>query len=373
MSIKYLVTSDVHLGHENTPTTHIIQSFKTHILSDIHKDLDILFISGDLFDRLLDLNSKEVYFIIEFFNYLLSYCTVNNIRLRVLEGTPSHDWGQSQILVKLNDIRTNKCDLKYHKVLDIEYIEELNHHILYIPDEWTNSHDELEQQIQVKLQEHSITKVDTAILHGQFQYQIAGKKYGGFHYKEEYFLNLIKGFIHVGHYHTYTYLDRIIANGSLERLVHGEEDPKGYVVVQNNTYTFFENTSAYIYKTIHATAAMTLERLDKQIAKYPKESRIRILLSKDHPFNLIFSEIKLRYLDYHVKKLIKEHVTENDAATYILTDSELEVSDQFVLDKDIHQTLLASIQSKHILTDQETNKLLNYIYIFKETQTNDVL
>ena len=142
MSIKYLVTSDVHLGHENTPTTHIIQSFKTHILSDKHKDIDILFISGDLFDRLLDLNSKEVYFIIEFFNYLLSYCTVNNIRLRVLEGTPSHDWGQSQILVKLNDIRTNKCDLKYHKVLDIEYIEELNHHILYIPDEWTNSHDE---------------------------------------------------------------------------------------------------------------------------------------------------------------------------------------------------------------------------------------
>lgn len=96
-------------------------------------------------------------------------------------------------------------------------------------------------------------------------------------------------------------------------------------------------------------------------------------MSKDHPFSLIFSEIKLRYLDYHLKKLIKEHVTENDSATYILTDSEIEVTDQFVLDKDIHQTLLSSIQSKHILTDQETNKLLNYIYIFKETQTHEQL
>ena len=363
----YAVTSDVHLGHPKTPTAHIIKSFKKHILNDHNKKLDVLFISGDLFDRLLDFNSKEVQIIISFFNYLLSYCVDNNILLRVLEGTPSHDWTQSQTLVKLNEIRDDKCDLRYHKVLDIEYIERIGKYVLYVPDEWTNSHDELEKQIQTKLIENNISQVDIAILHGQFKYQFAGKPYHGFHYKEEYFLNLVRGFIHVGHYHTYTYLDRIIANGSLERLAHGEEQPKGYVIVEDKRYSFIENPSAYIYKTLQVTAATTIERLDKQIQRYPKESYIRLLMSKDHPFNITFQELKLRYLDYHLKKQIKEHVSEDSSVTYILNDSDLEVDDKFVLDTNIHQLLVDIVQAKHSLNSVESGKMMGYISIFKES------
>lgn len=363
----YAVTSDVHLGHPKTPTSHIIKSFKKHILNETNKKLDVLFISGDLFDRLLDFNSKEVQIIISFFNYLLSYCVDNNILLRVLEGTPSHDWTQSQTLVKLNEIRDIKCDLRYHKVLDIEYIERIGKYVLYVPDEWTNSHDELEKQIQAKLIENNISQVDVAILHGQFKYQFAGKPYHGFHYKEEYFLKLVRGFIHVGHYHTYTHLDRIVANGSLERLAHGEEQPKGYVVIEDKRYSFIENTSAYIYKTLQVTAATTIERLDKQIQRYPKESYIRLLMSKDHPFNITFQELKLRYLDYHLKKQLKEHVSEDSSVTYILNDSDLEVDDKFVLDTNIHQLLIDIVATKHTLNSQEQTKMLNYISIFKET------
>lgn len=364
--MRYLVCSDIHLGHLKTPTSHIVQSFKTHILNERHRDLDVLFISGDLFDRLLDLNSKEALQIVEFFNHLLSYCATHQIALRVLEGTPSHDWQQSQLLVKLNEIRKDKCDLRYHKSLEIEYLDAVGKHVLYIPDEWTNSHEELEKQIQAKLHEHAITQVDIAIAHGQFQYQLAGKKYTGFHFQEAYFLSLVRGFIHVGHYHTYTCMDRIIANGSLERLAHGEEEAKGFVTVHGTRYSFHENPSAYIYKTLHVTAATTLERLDKQIGKYPKDSHIRLLMSKDHPFNLIFAEIRLRYLDYQIKKQIKEHAPENATVAHILSDAELEVSERFVLDGNLHQTLLESIQSKHTLNSVETTKLLNYVHIFKE-------
>lgn len=367
--MKYANTSDNHLGHLKTPTAHIIQSFKSSILTESNKDLDVLFIAGDLFDRLLDLNSKEVQLIIEFFNYLLSYCYSNNILIRVLEGTPSHDWQQSSTLVKLNDIRTHKCDLKYHKFLDIEYIERIGKYVLYIPDEWTNSHDELELQIQEKLNQHSITKVDIAIMHGQFKYQLAGKKYNGFYFKEEYFLNLVRGYIHVGHYHMFSKFDRILANGSLERLAHGEEAPKGYVIVEDDKYTFVENTNAYTYVTLNITNATTLERLDKLIAKYPVNSYIRLLLSKEHEFNINFNELKLRYLDYHMKKIIKENISDANSITYILDDTDqVELTESFVLDSNIHGTLLNTIKSKYTLTDIEDAKLLSYIEIFKHVE-----
>lgn len=371
--MRYINCSDIHLGHLKTPTQHIINSFKTSILNDRNKDINILFISGDLFDRLLDLNSKEVHYIIEFFNYLLSYCYANNILLRVLEGTPSHDWQQSSILVKLNEIRTYKCDLKYYKVLDIEYIEQYNKYVLYIPDEWTNSHNELEKQIQEKLNKLSITKVDIAILHGQFKYQLAGKKYTGFHYEEEYFLKLVTGYLHVGHYHVFSKFDRILANGSLERLAHGEEQPKGYVLVEDNHYSFIENINSYTYTTLNITNTITLDKLDKLIAKYPLNSHIRLLLNKEHEFNINFNGIKLRYLDYNLKKLIKESASEAGSITYIIDDSDdIEVSEVFILDADIYQLLLNSITAKHTLTEVENTKLLGYVEIFKNIEQVEI-
>jgi DNA repair exonuclease SbcCD nuclease subunit len=369
--LSYLVCSDIHLGHTNTPTSHIINSFKSKILTPQNKDIDVLYIAGDLFDHLLDLNSREVQLIISFFNQLLSYCTENDILLRVLEGTPSHDRHQSQILVKLNDIRTHKCDLKYFDKLDIEYIAKLNQYVLYIPDEWTNDHTTLEKEIQEKLNQHTISQVDIAILHGQFQYQFIGKKYTGFYFKEEYFLSLVKGFIHIGHYHTYSTFDRVIANGSLERLTHGEESPKGYVRVNGNIPVFIENENAFTYKTINITSAMNIDRLDLQIQKYPKGSHLRLLMNREHPFNVTYTDIKLRYLDYHLKKQLKETASEDATIAYIITDEALEYTDKFTLDGNLQDLLLSIINSKYSLNALETQRLNHYTNILREDTTDE--
>lgn len=370
--MKYLVCSDIHLGHPRTPTKHIIQSFKTHILSKSNSDIQVLFISGDLFDRLLDLNSIEVHYIIEFFNYLLTYCYTNNIQLRVLEGTPSHDWNQSSILLKLNDIRTNKCDLAYHKELTIEYVSSIQKYVLYIPDEWTSSHQSLELQIKSKLDSLNISNVDIAVLHGQFKYQLAIKSHNAFYFKEEYFLSLVKGYIHIGHYHMFSTLDRIIANGSLERLAHGEESPKGYVIVQDNSYLFKENTDAYTYTTINITKSTTLEKLDATISKYPVDSYIRLLFSSsDHSLAIIYSELKLRYLDYNLKKVLKNQVLEDTTVSYILSDSDLDYSSVHSLEGNIHETLLSTLLSKYSFSDIEKSKLVNYISILNSKETED--
>ena len=364
--MKYIVIGDVHLGHAKTPTAHIVSSLRKHILSDKHTDIDVLFIEGDLFDRLLDLNSKEVQVIISFFDSLLNYCFLNNIKLRVLEGTPSHDVLQPEILVKLNEIRDNKVDLKYFKVLDIEYLAEENKYVLYIPDEWVNDHAVLEKQIKDKLNLLGIEQVDIAILHGQFGYQVQGIPYTGFRFDEVYFLNIVKDLIHVGHYHTYSYFERIVATGSFERLAHGEEEPKGYLVAKDRTYTFIPNTDAYIYKNITLRSNTTLEQLDRNIRQYPKDSHICLTMSKDHSFNLTFGELKLRYLDYNLKKKIKDE-SEQNQTTYIQTDAFLDLSNKFTIDSDVQAIVLRNIQEQITLSESETVKLKGYLSVFKNT------
>lgn len=366
--MKYAVCSDIHLGHVKTPTEHIIKSFKETILTEKNKDIEVLFISGDLFDRLLDLSSREVHPIVEFFNYLLSYCFVNNIKLRVLEGTPSHDWQQSQILVKLNDIREHKVDLRYFKVLDIEYMADKNKYILYIPDEWTNTHEDLEAQIAEKLNAYGISEVDIGIFHGQFKYQTVGKVYQGFFFKEEYFLPLVKGFIHVGHYHTFTFFDRIVANGSLERLAHGEEEPKGYVLVKDKSYTFIPNINAFSYTTFTIKSNTTIEKLDKMVKQHPVGSHLRLAMSKDHPFNLNFQELKLRYMDYNIKRKLKDEISNKDSVAYIINDDDIASSDKFIINGDISKTVFTLITNKQELSPSEEIKLSNYLEIFRDTE-----
>lgn len=367
--MQYVVTSDIHLGHRKTPTEHIAKSFRKCILNSKHKDSKVIFISGDLFDRLLETNSRDILIILELMDQLLNFCYQHNIKLRVLEGTPSHDWNQPQLLPKLNDMRTeNKVDLKYFKVLDIEHLVEENKYVLYIPDEWVNCHEELERQIEEKLKHHAISQVDIAIMHGQFQYQFAGIPYTGFYFQENYFLNLVKGFIHVGHYHNYSSFDRIIANGSLERLAHRQEEDKGYVVVKNDSYEFIVNPDAYIYKTIAVTKRSTLNSLDKQILSYPHNSYIRLQMTRDHPFNINFNDIKLRYLDYHIERRIKDEESVSSSVTDILSDDDLDNIPTFTVDTNIKQTLEWLVKSKYDLSDSEEARLTHYLQVFNDLE-----
>ena len=361
--MKYLVTSDIHLGHKNTPTQHIIKSYKTHILNDTYKDIDVLFIAGDLFDHLLYLNTKEAQQCIAFIHDLLQYCWENSITLIVLEGTPSHDWHQSNLLVKINDLRDNKADLHYHKTLTIHYLPKHEKYILYISDEWCKNQQSLESQVNAQLQLHGIEKVDIAILHGQFRYQLQGRPSQVFCYDETYFLNLVRERIHIGHYHIHTEFDRIIANGSLERLAHGEEQPKGFLLVDNNVHTFIENPDAYTYATIQITPKTTQTQLDKLIKKYKPQSYIRLSMASTSEYSAIFQELKIRYADYHLKKHIKD-AADDSSVTYIPIENGIDFADNLYLQTNIYDALMTAVNAKHTLSERERTKLLAYANVF---------
>jgi DNA repair exonuclease SbcCD nuclease subunit len=247
-------------------------------------DCDMIIISGDIFDRLLSPNSKDAIITYSWLARLAKFCEIHNIKLRILEGTPSHDWKQVKLLDEiLKTIDIKNLDYKYFSELDIEYIEDLDLHILYIPDEWKDSAEKVYEDVKRKIKEHKLEKVDVVVMHGAFRYQIPNIESPHFH-KEEDYIKITNYTINCGHVHNHSQFEKILVPGSFDRLTHADENIKkgGLLVTLHNgsfSYKFLENTNALVFKTIDVTNK-TMDEIIKILSKYSKQygkAHIRLL------------------------------------------------------------------------------------------------
>lgn len=327
--ISYLNLSDVHLGNKSTKTKWIIAGmdnmFQFYSHDSPFKEVDIIFIHGDLFDQAMMFNDPDTDVIILFLSRLMNYCHHYGIKLRILEGTPLHDRNQSKIAETVYKVLGKEFDFRYVRQLEIEFLKDLQAHILYVPDEWTSSHEKTFSQVRALMHQHGIDQVDIASMHGMFKYQAPVGVDSIETHREADYLPIVKHFINIGHHHTHsvhsdpTLSDAtIIAQGSVDRLTHGQEEPKGMVLctideAMGNHFEFFENTMATVYKTIKLTSNdfdKSIKKLDKEVAGLKAESRIRLLLSKTHPFYASMEEIEQRYPEFHFTR--KDAKEEND-------------------------------------------------------------
>lgn len=315
-TLKYLLLSDIHLGHVKNSTKDILSAllrFFTKYKDEIIKT-DIIFISGDIFDRLLPSNSKEMVSIMNWMASLLLFCKKSGIKLRVLEGTPGHDFKQMRLfdtIVKGLDIEDE--DYRYFDILDIEFMDDLGVSILYLPDEWSESSEETFRLVKEKLKEHALEKVDIIIMHGVFKYQIPQYESDTFHLEENY-LNIVNYTINNGHVHFHSQYEKILVPGSFDRLTHSDDDlKKGGLLVtlerENKfTYKFLENLNAMIFKTIDITN-LDMAKLDKELKKLSdlnKTVHVR-LLTKDSDDKIIFTfnAFKEKYPNLHFTSITK--------------------------------------------------------------------
>jgi DNA repair exonuclease SbcCD nuclease subunit len=371
--IKYLTLSDIHLGNQRNKTTEIIKNldyfFDDYRSSSQFTDLDIIFIAGDLFDRLLDFSSTEIPIISMWLSRLMRFCARFNIKLRLLEGTPSHDWKQSKVAVTIASILKEQVNFKYVETLHIEYMEDLDIHVLYVPDEWTANSDLTFKQIEDLMTSLHITQVDIAIMHGLFQYQLQNVPGNIQKHEENKYLSIVKYFINIGHIHTYSNYQRIIAQGSFDRMTHGEEEPKGAVVCyispdNRNHFTFIENKKARIFKTINLRSKdldKSLEQIDKVLNKIPHNSYVRIKANKDHPLYVAFDDLKMKYPFYYFTKTNLE----DDSVTYTLVDNTVQLSDSYtpitLTEDNLITLLLEEIKSKYPLQEKELSLLTDIL------------
>ena len=136
-ALRCAIFSDVHLGHPKTSARHIVKSLDKAFPNNAETALlDIIIIAGDLFDQGLHYTDDSVRVIQNWALRFLRLCAKNNITLRILEGTPLHDRGQTANLADFNTHAMLGADIKYVDTLSIERLEKFDLSILYIPDEW---------------------------------------------------------------------------------------------------------------------------------------------------------------------------------------------------------------------------------------------
>lgn len=278
--------TDWHLLHKRTKTQDIISELSKYLFEDIWKHtsrIDILHITGDVFDDLSYLAAGELYHVFTFFHRLLVFCKDRKIKIKVLEGTPSHDWHQSQWLVHINE--RIGCDLKYFQKLDIEYCDETKTNTLYIPDEWRPDPKTTYKEVLDLMKEKGIEKLDFAAMHGCFTYQlhamVAQQGKVPMHNEQDY-LSIVKYFIMIGHVHRPSTFDRILAAGSFSRLAHGEEEAKGGYLIKiydddTHNVQFIKNPYATTYLTINIDEVKEPSELAQFV-----ENRVKDLRTGSH-------------------------------------------------------------------------------------------
>ena len=313
--VRYLVISDVHLGNQRNPAWRIIKNLRTYF-GDFSESsqfikLDILFIAGDFFDKALWFSNEDVSNILSFILDLFGFCERYGIRLRYLEGTPSHDRKQFK-----NFLPTVKLfpllNFKYIEEMCVEGFYDLNMTCLYVPDEHAGGGDKSQVLIAAKLEELGLKEVSISMVHSWFKYQVPEVS-SSTKYDEAFFLGITKYYVSNGHIHGPSTYDRIIGQGSFDRVAHREEHAKGGILIElspDDSYFFFiENKEALPFKTLHIKTKdldKALEIIDKTTLELPEGSWLRIKAKETHPVLASIDQLGRQYTHVRFEKITEE-------------------------------------------------------------------
>lgn len=340
--LKMAFVSDIHLSHATVDTTKIINTMERIFPKNAETAaLDYIFLGGDVFDGLCLLPDSVVDDIQLWMRNLLKICSEFDIKLRILEGTPSHDRKQSQQFVTLNRCFDKPADLIYVDEVKVIHEEDDDIYILYVPDEWKHDLNETWDDVLEQLRLFGIDKVDVGVMHGMFDYQIPDNVPLPAHNAKNY-LGIVKHFISIGHWHIASFFDRIFAQGTPERLHHGQPEAKGHVRATLNvdnpgldTITFIENKNATIFETIaiHGLEANEASlKIEDVIKDFPDNSHVRIH-GEQGPTTLgLFTAFKSIYPNL-VWKLKTDKVKKKDDMVVVegLSESKLVINNKTIV------------------------------------------
>ena len=253
--LRVVSISDIHLGHHVTLSESIYENLKVYFYPELTSETDILFICGDFFDRLLNLDSKSSSIAITIIHELIQKAIKNNFIIRVLNGTFSHDKYQNQLFATIAEKYRN-VDLKVINEISIEKIEDLECSILYLPDDLPyNDTEEVYKVIHTLLEDNNLEKVDFIIGHGTLEYALPEHVHKDkIIFSKDKLESIVRGYALFGHIHTNSVMGRIVYNGSFDRLAYREEREKGFYITtrKNDVYDikFIENQDAAKFITL---------------------------------------------------------------------------------------------------------------------------
>ncbi len=308
--MRILEFSDIHFLHPRTPTRHIVDNFLHYLHQYDNVPVDLVIIAGDVFDRDVSFNDRDITDVIGWFFEVALWCAKKNATLRVLEGTPSHDAAQARHFGEMIGNARIPVDYRYIDTVMVEKIPHLDLSILYVNDEYHPDTEVTLRDAKAAIKDANLTQVDIAVMHGCFNYQLPPAASKAPRHNESEYLSLVKHYIFIGHHHTHSVYDRIIASGSFDRLSHGQEEPKGFIDATIKTgedsFYFIENEKAMQYLTL-TPRSKTMEGVSKEIKRaistLQMGSFLRLRLPTDHPASVGFNSLKRDYEFYYLSKI----------------------------------------------------------------------
>jgi hypothetical protein len=358
---------DVHLGHPNTPTEHIIRNLMQYIHEDLIKDLDMLIIEGDLFDRLLNSADDNIFRIQRWATQLMWWCAKHGTMLDIVEGTPSHDWFQCKFFVEQKQNAEIPVDLYYSKGLSIRYIEKFDMHVLYVPDHCLPHPDDILKETRLQMAKLGITQVDFAVMHGAFTYQYPVVVVEPTH-DEQTYLDLVKYFIFIGHVHQSSQYERILAAGSFDRLNHGDEGYKGFYdvsVQEDGTHriTFVINHHAKRYDTLDCRGADIKDinvTVQKHMEGLRKGSSIRLRCYQGDPAVAYVDALKREYSEFEWVNPVVEDAKSKTKKSVVDVLANIDMSTFLPINEHSFLELLKPELEKHSKDPVEVQRCLRH-------------
>lgn len=268
--------SDIHIGKKDDMRL----KEELEIFFDYLKDtenIDMITISGDLFDRVLTANEYGTTLALEFIQRLIDLY-IPEIDIRIIKGTRSHDFNQLDILKVFKEKAGS-----HFKIIEKNEVEVFNgYKILYLPEEYPTDYDDFYKENLLGVEDKVY---DFIIGHGMIDFiaftgyedDSENRVHGTPTHKADDLIRVTKGPIIFGHIHEkQEYKNKIYYTGSYSRYSFDTPSEKGFMVFDIDDddpskfkMTFIENTKAPTYAVLDIDK-LNLEGVDDHV-KYIKE------------------------------------------------------------------------------------------------------
>jgi DNA repair exonuclease SbcCD nuclease subunit len=305
-TIKIILSADWHLGHKRVKTEDTANDIANSLFPRI-PTADMLCIAGDIFDGRVSFNSGDTSVIIGLFVDMLKLCYGNNVTVRIIRGTYSHDILQNNVLTKIYSKLGLPIDFKVINDLSVEYNEKLKLSFLYIPDNlpYKGKNDLLRVATDI-MKANDLKMVDYVVMHGEFDV-MGYNDFGRNIFTLNDFNKICRYLVLSGHIHKPIHTGKLVYAGSINRLSHNEEEPKGFWEIVGDQPTFIENPNATKFITLDYTGVTSLkeamERYSNDIAIFNERAAfLRIVVNDIHirqslliHHNSIYPHIKLTF------------------------------------------------------------------------------
>lgn len=250
MTFKGVTISDNHFGHKRTPASKMAENFKKY-LYPIITDIDVLFITGDFWDRYLSTTSEDYRIGVQVLVELCVLSKQHDFKILALKGTPGHDYEQMAILRQISS--SLRADALYVNEVLIQRNGPGGYSYLYIPDEIDDNTEITKDRVKSLMLKMGMSKVDFVLMHGSFEHQFPKGIKGNYHDFD--FYNSITNYaVFCGHIHEHSVKGKIIVPGSSDSTTFADKKPKGFIkwVIENKKldYRFVPNKGQQIYKTV---------------------------------------------------------------------------------------------------------------------------